>query len=224
MLKKMKQAGCKIIALGIESGSNEVLNDILNKKSSIEKIENAVNMIKKNGIQVSGYIMIGSPGESLSDIKKTVKFIDKLRLDALTVTIYTLKPNTEFYYMYEQDMTDNEKLCVSTYGMDNDLSGIRFMKDENNPDKILKYKKKLFFCMIKKYFKNNNIKLLSKFISLIMLITYHIFYGKNFLIHLNFINTGDELINFIVQKKYKLHIELQKNFSLLFSKLNNFFY
>jgi hypothetical protein len=126
--------------------------------------------------------------------------------------------------MYEQDMTDNEKLCVSTYGMDNDLSGIRFMKDENNPDKILKYKKKLFFCMIKKYFKNNNIKLLSKFISLIMLITYHIFYGKNFLIHLNFINTGDELINFIVQKKYKLHIELQKNFSLLFSKLNNFFY
>ena len=51
MLVKMKEAGCKLIMLGVESGVQRIL-DLMHKQITLEQVEKAVRMIKKAGFLV----------------------------------------------------------------------------------------------------------------------------------------------------------------------------
>ncbi|MFH1413611.1 MAG: radical SAM protein [Candidatus Omnitrophota bacterium] len=81
LIALMKQSGCYELNFGIESGSQEVLNKIIKKPLNLKEAERIIRELKKNKIFASGYFILGFPGETKEDIRKTVAFERKLNLD-----------------------------------------------------------------------------------------------------------------------------------------------
>lgn len=98
VIKAMKQAGCQRIHYGVEAGSQKIL-DVLRKGITLEQIEKAFKITKKNHIQTVGYFMIGSPNETKKDIYQTIKFAKKLNPDFVHISITTPFPATDLYYL-----------------------------------------------------------------------------------------------------------------------------
>ena len=80
LYKKMKKAGVKYIEFGIESGNQDVLN-FYNKKTTIEKIKNAINLSREMDFFITGHFIFGAPIETENHIEKTIKFACSLPLD-----------------------------------------------------------------------------------------------------------------------------------------------
>ena len=94
----MKKAGCWLIALGIESGSEETLEKSRKGISRDDSIR-AVRLIRKTGIKVYGFFMIGFPWENERHIKETMKLAKALKCDFPEVHIAVPYPGTELYKM-----------------------------------------------------------------------------------------------------------------------------
>lgn len=78
LLKKMKQAGCFMIAVGFESGNEETMKRI-QKGATVEDNRRAAKMIKSAGLPLFGFFMIGFPWETeamMNDTKKLIFEID----------------------------------------------------------------------------------------------------------------------------------------------------
>ncbi|MCD4775751.1 MAG: B12-binding domain-containing radical SAM protein [Candidatus Aegiribacteria sp.] len=73
LLKLMKKAGWYVIHCGIESGSDRILRSV-KKNISIAEIREKISLIKRVGLSTAGYFILGLPGETEDDIKKTISF------------------------------------------------------------------------------------------------------------------------------------------------------
>lgn len=90
-----KAAGLTQIDLGIESGSPHTLAR-LKKKTTVQQIISGVQLAKRF-VQVSGFFMIGAPGETMEDIEMTFSLAKELKLDRCSWSIYNPLPGSEFY-------------------------------------------------------------------------------------------------------------------------------
>jgi len=96
LVEKMKKAGCWIVYLGIESGSQEILNAI-GKGITLEQVKKAVKILKDVGIQVLGSFIIGFIQDTKKTIKETIKFAKNLNLDYAQFSILTPYPGTPIF-------------------------------------------------------------------------------------------------------------------------------
>ena len=97
MLYKMKEAGCKLLAYGIESGSSKMLKT-MKKGITREQIEKTIKLTNKVGLKYGAYLMVGNPGETWETVKETVLFIKKLKnINFWSVGRLEIYPNTEIY-------------------------------------------------------------------------------------------------------------------------------
>lgn len=96
MLKTMKKAGCWMIAYGIESGSQEVL-DKCKKEITLDQIKTIVNMTDQIGIKVYGYFIIGLVGETKETINQTIHLAKSLPITFAIFHTASPYPKTEFY-------------------------------------------------------------------------------------------------------------------------------
>jgi anaerobic magnesium-protoporphyrin IX monomethyl ester cyclase len=77
----MARAHCRTLMFGIEGGSQKVL-DRLKKEQTLEEVESSVTRAKEAGIEiVHGFFVVGSPDETVEDIRATFSFAARLRLD-----------------------------------------------------------------------------------------------------------------------------------------------
>ncbi len=106
LLLKMKQSGCYSIAYGIETASPEILKT-LQKDITLEQVETAVRNSREVGLQVTGYFMLGSPGETPETIQQTIKFAKKLKVDFAQFSVTTPFPGTELYDIYMHDKKES---------------------------------------------------------------------------------------------------------------------
>jgi len=95
-LSFMKQAGCKRICFGIESGSNETLK-MLRKNFTIDDVRRAVKLAKKANLEVDGMFMIGLPGETEALVNETINFALGLDLRYAIFNIFVPYPGCELY-------------------------------------------------------------------------------------------------------------------------------
>lgn len=79
MLKLMKESGCRMIWLSPESGSQEVLTNIIGKNMDLRRVEWVVRKCKKLGLETSLSFVIGIPGETKQDIYKTVNYAKRMK-------------------------------------------------------------------------------------------------------------------------------------------------
>ena len=87
LLKKMKDAGCKQISVGIESLSEKELNTI-NKKNNNQKIIETIKKVNDCGIKIKACLMIGIPNQTKESIIYTFKTLKDLNVD-LRPSIYS---------------------------------------------------------------------------------------------------------------------------------------
>ena len=99
---KLKKAGCYQMGLGIESGSQEIL-DKINKGTKIEQIRDAIRLAKKYGIEIVGFFMLALPGETIETMKKTIDFAIELDPDYAKATITVPFPSTQLFFDYEKE-------------------------------------------------------------------------------------------------------------------------
>jgi radical SAM superfamily enzyme YgiQ (UPF0313 family) len=95
-LKLIKSSGCWQIAFGIESGDQQILDNI-KKRTTIQKIKDVVRKTNAAGIHSRGYFMIGCPGETPETIQKTTRFIKECGVKDFHVTYCTPMPGAELY-------------------------------------------------------------------------------------------------------------------------------
>ena len=93
LLKTMKKSGCYLLAFGIESSSQEIL-DRANKDLDLKLTPKVLKMVKKVGIQTWGFFIIGLPGETRKTIQETISFAKKLPLDRAQFCKFTPLPGT----------------------------------------------------------------------------------------------------------------------------------
>lgn len=96
MLEKMKESGCVEVGMGMESGSQRILN-IVNKGETVEENLKAVILCRELGIRIKGFFIIGLPGESRQTIGETMDFLGKAKLNDIDVTIYSPYPGSGIY-------------------------------------------------------------------------------------------------------------------------------
>jgi len=103
LFKKMKEAGCVHIGLGIESGNEKIL-DSLNKGITLAKIKSAVAAAKKAGLPVEGYFILGHPDETKKTALDTINLAVKLNPEYPVFGIMTPYPGTKVMHMAENNI------------------------------------------------------------------------------------------------------------------------
>ena len=114
LLRLMKKAGCYQMSLGIESGSQRIL-DMIKKRLDKKLVKNVVNEVKKAGIQTVGFFMIGFPTETKAEIKETIDFACSLDLDRAVFGKATPLPGTALYDIWIEKYSKNENINWKTF-------------------------------------------------------------------------------------------------------------
>ncbi|MBI2118364.1 MAG: cobalamin B12-binding domain-containing protein [Elusimicrobia bacterium] len=96
LLKKMKEAGCWTMFFGIESGDQELLDNI-KKLMTVKQLKEKVRLVQSFGIEIRGSFMVGMPGETPEKARKTIDFAIDLDPDYAQFSITTPYPGTELY-------------------------------------------------------------------------------------------------------------------------------
>ena len=96
LAKKMKEAGCKKISFGLESGNEDILR-LMRKKTNLNTAREAIKILNKVGIDVHASFMLGNLGETDETIRDTLDFAKSLDLDYATFFITSPYPATDLY-------------------------------------------------------------------------------------------------------------------------------
>lgn len=97
----MRQAGCVGVFLGIESGSQEILNN-MNKKATVVQYQRGIECLRKAGILTFGSFIIGFPGETRKTAQETIDFILNSGIDYYRVHLWYCDPITPIWEQREQ--------------------------------------------------------------------------------------------------------------------------
>jgi len=112
-LRAMKEAGCRLLIVGYESGDPQILKNI-KKGATVEMAKRFTADAHKLGITIHGDFIVGLPGETPESLRRTIEFAKTLDTETIQVSIGHAYPGTEFY----------------DYSMQNGLITIDSMTDE----------------------------------------------------------------------------------------------
>lgn len=95
-MQAMKEAGCRLLDVGFESGDDSILQNIQKGISTTESREFAKNA-KRAGLMVLGDFVFGFPGENKKTAAKTMQFVREIKPDLVQYAIAAPLPGTAFY-------------------------------------------------------------------------------------------------------------------------------
>jgi anaerobic magnesium-protoporphyrin IX monomethyl ester cyclase len=110
----MKSAGCNHIQVGIESGNNDILRAI-RKNISIEEALKACKLIKKYGIRLDVFFIVGFPQETEDTLQDTITAMNNINSDLIVYSIFTPYPGTEAFELCKSYGLINDNHDVSLY-------------------------------------------------------------------------------------------------------------
>ncbi len=93
----LKRMNVTTVDMGLESGTDKVLHYLKGKSVSVEKNIRAIEIFNSAGMRTNGTFIIGSPGETVEDIKQTYSFIEKSALSYFATYILVPLPNTPLW-------------------------------------------------------------------------------------------------------------------------------
>ena len=101
-LKAMKDAGCRLLIVGYESGDAQILKNI-KKGATVQRALDFTRDCHKLGLIIHGDFILGLPGETRESIKNTIEFAKQIDCETIQVSIAHAFPGTEFYDFAEKN-------------------------------------------------------------------------------------------------------------------------
>src|SRR5579883_1122551 len=95
-LKAMKEAGCRLLIVGYESGDAQILKNI-KKGATVERARDFTRDCHKLGLVIHGAFILGLPGETHQTIRNTINFAKELDVETIQVSVAHAYPGTELY-------------------------------------------------------------------------------------------------------------------------------
>jgi anaerobic magnesium-protoporphyrin IX monomethyl ester cyclase len=92
----LRRAGCEIVWIGAESGSQKIL-DAMEKGTTVEQIREAAARLREGNIQVGFFLQFGYPGETRADIESTLQLVRDCQPDDIGISVSYPLPGTRFY-------------------------------------------------------------------------------------------------------------------------------
>jgi len=109
LLSRMEKSGCYSFGLGIESGSQRLLNDF-HKQITLKKIREKMEILSRTKIKTTGFFILGYPTDTKKSIIKTIKFAKELPLDRAQFNNFMPLPGSKIYgLLRENKELDNIK-------------------------------------------------------------------------------------------------------------------
>jgi len=93
----LKKTGCKVAALGVESGDQELLDKVIDKGIALNKVRSATQLLKRAGIHVKYFMMVGLPDQGWESVRKSAYFILENEPDSMNVAIAMPYPGSDLY-------------------------------------------------------------------------------------------------------------------------------
>jgi radical SAM superfamily enzyme YgiQ (UPF0313 family) len=122
----LKRAGCVEVWMGVESGSQKIL-DAMDKGLRVEEVVSARKELSDQGIRTCYFLQFGYPGEAWEDLRKTIELVRETKPDDIGISFSYPLPNTRFHEQVRSQLgekrnwSDSEDLCVMFKGTYNDL-------------------------------------------------------------------------------------------------------
>ena len=101
LLKEMRLAGCQRLSLGVESGSQVIL-DKIEKKITPDEILASTALAKKYGIKVRYFMMLGNRGETRETFAETLRFLEKAQPHEYVFSCLSIYPGTKDFFAAEE--------------------------------------------------------------------------------------------------------------------------
>ena len=101
LLREMRLAGCQRLSLGVESGSQQIL-DKIEKKITVAEILESTELAKKYGIKVRYYMMLGNRGDNRHTFEETLRFLEKAKPHEYVFSCLSVYPGTKDFYAAEK--------------------------------------------------------------------------------------------------------------------------
>lgn len=108
MAELMYKSGCRLVSIGVESGSQYIL-DKIGKKITISQIIDTVKIFKKAKIKIYNYFVIGLPWDTEDTIEETIEFAILLNSDFVSFYTATPLPGTRFHRFAIENNLLNER-------------------------------------------------------------------------------------------------------------------
>jgi hopanoid biosynthesis associated radical SAM protein HpnJ len=101
-LKAMREAGCRLMIVGYESGDPQILKNI-KKGATVDMARRFTENAHKLGLTIHGDFIVGLPGETRESIRRTIDFAKQLDCETIQVSVAHPYPGTEFYDYVKQN-------------------------------------------------------------------------------------------------------------------------
>jgi len=98
----MKQAGCKRVGFGVESGNQSVL-DSIKKQQTVDEVRRAFANAKKVGLETMGFFIFGLPTDTEETMEDTIRLALELDPELANFMIAAPYPGTEMYDIILQE-------------------------------------------------------------------------------------------------------------------------
>ena len=99
----LARSGCAEVWMGVESGSQKIL-DAMDKGICVEQVLKARDNLKRHGVRAGFFLQFGYPGETWTDIQKTIKMVRETRPDDIGVSVSYPLPGTKFYQRVREEL------------------------------------------------------------------------------------------------------------------------
>jgi anaerobic magnesium-protoporphyrin IX monomethyl ester cyclase len=116
-VQNLKKAGCAEVWMGVESGSQAVLN-AMDKSLTLSSVRTARRLLKRAGIRACYFLQFGYPGETWTELQETISFVRETRPDDVGISFSYPLPGTVFYEHVQEQLgqkrnwTDSDDLCI----------------------------------------------------------------------------------------------------------------
>lgn len=102
-IRALASAGCEMVWIGAESGSQKVL-DAMEKGTTVWMIREAAARLRTAGVRIGLFIQFGYPGETREDIAATIELIEDVLPDDIGVSVSYPLPGTRFHDRVRHEM------------------------------------------------------------------------------------------------------------------------
>lgn len=117
LLDLIKRSGCYSISLGIESGDEYVLKNIIKKPIMLSQVRPVINKANKLGLKISVFFVVGLPGEKYGHLKNTFLLAESLNVDNVNFFFAAPLPGTRLFQFCKERGLISDPLDYNYYRM-----------------------------------------------------------------------------------------------------------